>query len=77
MKGRIIVPRMVSDAKRKTFFYLHENAKPKVSAAKRKKLELVGADLLLHGNDCVETEMHGRCSTIYDRLGLLEKEQVG
>ena len=48
-----------------------------MSAAKRKKLELVGADLLLHGNDCVETEMHGRCSTIYDRLGLLEKEQVG
>ena len=43
-----------------------------MSAAKRKKLELVGADLLLHGNDCVETEMHGRCSTIYDRLGLLE-----
>merc|ERR1719192_632171 len=41
LKGRIIVPKMVS-------------------AAKRKKLELVGADLLLHGNDCVETEMHGR-----------------
>ena len=35
-----------------------------MSAAKRKKLELVGADLLLHGNDCVETEMHGRCCTI-------------
>jgi len=41
LKGRIIVPRMVS-------------------AAKRKKLELAGADLLLHGNDCVETEMYGR-----------------
>ena len=41
-----------------------------MSAAKRKKLELAGADLLLHGNDCVETEMYGRCSTIYDRLGL-------
>ena len=55
---------------RKRLFYLHEIPNPKVSAAKRKKLELAGVDLLLHGNDCVETEMYGRCSTIYDRLGL-------
>ena len=35
-----------------------------VSLAKRKKLELVGANLILHGTDCVQTELHGRYSLI-------------
>ena len=37
-----------------------------VSAAKRKKLELVGANLILHGTDCVQTELHGRYSLSTD-----------